>query len=168
MPGLDFSKFMLYKRDDGDIVFADKDNGIIIDALGYAKISEALCTIHKIKKKVEKAGNAFTKKVLIDDDEERHRIAKAKHKDYKPTLLPLISSAVNREGFKYDYSTIRDLMFGQFMDSIARLQMIVATDQLVAGIYAGNVDAKRLIRKSWIGHAKFSVFFFMWSSTNDL
>lgn len=146
-PGLDFSKFRLYVRPDGDKIFADKANNIIIDFYGYRQMMDCLCTIHKIKKKVEKAGNSYTKQILLEEDEERVKRAMNNPKEFKSTLTPLVSSMVNREGFKYDYQTVRDMRFGQFMDAATRLQLIVATDQLIQGIYAGTVDSSKIDKK---------------------
>ena len=150
-PGLDFSKFRLYKQDDGLLLFADKANGITIDKFSHMKMMECLCTIHKIKKKVEIAGNEHTRQVLLEDDKLRYEraLAKADMQEYKSTLVPLISALINREGFKYNYNTVGELRFGQFLDAAARVQMIVATDQLIQGVYAGNVDAKKLDKKKF-------------------
>lgn len=145
LPGLDFSKFKLYKDKNGDVKFSD--GAVTMDFYSHQRMAECLCTIHRIKKKVEKAGNATTKKVLIKEDEDRHKYAAKNTKEFKSTLTPLISSLVNREGFKYTYDTVMAMKFGQFMDAAARLQMIVATDQLIQGIYAGNVDMKQIDKK---------------------
>lgn len=147
LPGIDFTHFKLYKRDDGDIYYADKDAGIVLDFYSHKRILDCLCSIHRIKKKVEKAGNATTKQVLIEEDKERIERAKALKKEFKSSLVPLISSMVNREGFKYSYDSVKQLRFGQFMDACARLQLIVATDQLVQGIYAGTVDQTKIDKK---------------------
>lgn len=145
LPGLDFSKFKLYKDDSGDVKFSD--GSITMDLYSHKRMADCLCSIHRIKKKVEKAGNETTKRVLIKEDEDRRKFAAAHPKDFKSTLTPLISSMVNREGFKYTYDTVMSMKFGQFMDAAARLQMIVATDQLIQGIYAGNVDPKQIDKK---------------------
>ena len=144
IPGVDFSSFKLYVRPDGEKIFADKDRCIQLDMYSHKRMMECLCAIHKIKKKVEKAGNSYTKQVLIEEDKERvERLLKNK-KEFKSTLRPLISSMVNREGFKYTYDSVLSMKFGQFMDAATRLQLIVATDQLIQGIYAGNVDPKQI------------------------
>ena len=147
IPDIDFRKFELYRRENGDIVFADKEDAIILDLYSHKRLMDTLCQIHRIKKKVEKAGNELTKKILIEEDRDKRKLAASKHKEYKSTLIPLISSMVNREGFKYDYDSIQQLRFGQFMDAVSRLQLIVSTDQLIAGVYAGNVDTKKLDKK---------------------
>lgn len=147
IPGLDFSKFKLYKDSNGDIKFADQRRGIVMDFYSHKRLADCLCSIHRIKKKVEKAGNAITKQILIEEDEDRHKMAARNPKEFKSTLTPLISSMVNREGFKYTYDTVMAMKFGQFMDAAARLQMIIATDQLIQGIYAGNVDMKQIDKK---------------------
>lgn len=147
VPDVDFRRFELYKRPDGDIVFADKDNAIVLDLYSHKRLMDTLCQIHRIKKKIEKAGNELTKRILIEEDRDKRKFAAAQHKEYQSTLMPLISSMVNREGFKYDYQSIQSLRFGQFMDAVSRLQLIVSTDQLIAGVYAGNVDMKKLDKK---------------------
>lgn len=144
LPGLDFSRFKLYKRPDETIVYADKENGIIIDELGHHKILECLCTIHKIKKRPEKPGGALARKWLIEEDREKREIAAAKKNEFKSQLVPLISAMVNRPNFKYNYSTIANLLFGQFMDAVTRVQAIVSADQLLQGCYTGNVDTKKI------------------------
>lgn len=145
LPNLDFSKFKLYKRSDGVIQFADKENGVIIDELVYRKIMECLCTIHKIKKKPEKPGDALVREWLIEEDRDKRRNASLK--PFKSKLLPLISAMINRPNFKYNYETIGDLLYGQFMDSVTRVQMIISADQLIQGCYAGNIDTKKLDKK---------------------
>lgn len=147
LPGIDFSKFELYRREDGEILFSDKDAGITFDFRSHKMMADCLCKIHKIKKKVEKAGNAYTKQILIDEDKEKKERLAAKRTDSESSLVSLISSLVNRDGFKYDYQTVMDMRYGQFMDAAARLQLIVATDQLIQGIYAGNVDSSKIDKK---------------------
>lgn len=147
LPGIDFSKFELYKRSDGEVLFSDKDAGITFDFRSHKMMADCLCSIHKIKKKVEKAGNAITKEYLIDEDKEKKQRLAEKQTEFKSSLVPLVSSMVNRDGFKYDYQSVMNMRYGQFMDAAARLQMIVATDQLIQGIYAGNVDSSKIDKK---------------------
>ena len=147
IPGVDFTKFALYKRDDGDFVFADKVNCITVDVMVHKKILDYLCAAHKIKKKPEKAGSALTKQWLIEEDRDKRKMAAAKKdKSFKSDLMPLVSSMVNHEGFKYDYETVKGLPFGQFMDAAARVQLIVSVDKIISGIYAGTVDGKKIAK----------------------
>lgn len=150
LPNIDLRKFKLYKRPDGDIVYADKDNSIIIDKRAHMMILETLCTIHKIKKKPEKPGSKLARQWLIEEDREKRMLAarKKEKNGFESTLIPLISSAVNSEGFKYNYQTVLDLPYGQFMDAIARLQIIKSADALLGGCYSGNVDMKKLNKKN--------------------
>ena len=67
-PELDFSKFILLKTDDKQIIMYDKSNDIKIDFYVFAKMQDCLCKSHGIKKKVERAGNKYTKQILIDED----------------------------------------------------------------------------------------------------
>lgn len=147
IPGIDFSKFELYRRPDGEVLFSDKQAGATFDFRSHQMVADCLCKIHKIKKKVEKAGNAFTKQVLIDEDKEKKERMAANQTEFKSSLLPLISSLVNRDGFKYNYQTVMDLRYAQFMDAAARVQLIAATDQLIQGVYNGTIDQSKLDKK---------------------
>lgn len=150
LPNIDLRKFKLYKRPDGDIVFADRENAIIIDKRVHMMILETLCILHKIKKKPEKPGSNLARQWLIEEDQEKRMMAaKKKEKDgFTSTLVPLVSSAVNSAGFKYNYQSVQQLPYGQFMDSIARLQIIKSADALLDGCYSGNVDMKKLNKKN--------------------
>lgn len=60
---VDLSKLRPYKNNqNGQIVLADKDTGLIIDMLIYERIVNYLRKVHGLKKKVEHAGNKYTKK----------------------------------------------------------------------------------------------------------
>lgn len=63
---IDLSKLRPYKNNqNGQIVLADKDTGLIIDMLIYERIVNYLRKVHGLKKKVEHAGNKYTKKFLL-------------------------------------------------------------------------------------------------------
>lgn len=137
---LDFTKFGLYKRDDGDLLLVN-ENGVVIDLYIHKKIFDFLCKIHGIKKKPEFAGNKLTKKVMIDDD--RQRMKRSQGKTYTSQLLPLISAMVNSEGFKYNLETVRDMKLFAFMDSVRRVQTIRSTSHLTTAYYSGNLDVDK-------------------------
>lgn len=147
LPNVDFSKFELYVRPDGDKIFANKTSGQIIDIYVYQSIMKVLCTIHNIKKKPERPGDRLAREWLIEDDREKRKINAAKEKEYKSTLAPLVSAMVNQSGFKYNYQTVRELSIGQFMDAVSRIQIINTANQLIQGCYAGNIDMKKLDKK---------------------
>jgi len=142
--GLDFTQFKLYKREDG-LLFMKNNNDIIIDMYIHKKMSDFLCKVHHIKKKPEFAGNSRTKLVLVEDD--RTRRNKHQSKEFQSQLLPLISSMVNSEGFKYGISDIRDMKLYAFMDSVARIQTIKSVEHLTTAYYTGNIDTKKFDTK---------------------
>lgn len=141
-PGIDFSKFVMYKRNDGDIELYCEEQDIKIDFLVHKKMMDCLCKTHGIKKKVERAGNKYTKQVLIEED--RQNRARKADKEFESNLYGLVSALVNYSGFKYDYSTVWDLKMFQFMDAVQRCRLINTTDHLISGIYAGTVDPKKI------------------------
>lgn len=140
---IDLSKFKAYKRSDNDeIVMYDEVNDITIDTHIYLLMSEHIRKMHGFKKKIEKAGNEFTKKILIQEDRDNRLINK--NKEFKSILKPLISSMLNSEGFKYKLHELKQVGLCEFMDSVQRISVIKHTDSLLQGIYSGNIDQSKL------------------------
>ena len=138
---LDFSKLRPFKNNqNGDIVLADKDTGIVVDKMIYLRIMSYLRKLHNLKPKVEKAANKMTKKVLIDED--RQKILHAKEKPFKSYLLPLISSVKVKQGYTKDH--VRNMGLYEFFDDVARMQIINNADHLLSACYAGTIDMKKI------------------------
>lgn len=143
---LDFSKLRPFKSNqNGDIVLANKDTGLVIDKMIYLRIMSYLRKLHNIKPKVEKAANKMTKKVLIEED--RQKILNAKDKPFKSYLLPLISSIKVKQGYTKDY--VRNMGLYEFFDDIARAQIIDNADHLLNGAYSGMMDMKKVDKKQF-------------------
>ena len=143
---LDFSKLRPFKSNqNGDIVLANKETGLIIDKMIYLRIMSYLRKLHNIKPKVEKAANKMTKKVLIEED--RHKILNAKDKPFKSYLLPLISSIKVKQGYTKDY--VRNMGLYEFFDDIARAQIIDNANHLLNGAYSGMMDMSKVDKKQF-------------------
>ena len=127
----------------GEIVLKDPLTGAIIDELAYMTMSAYLCKLHNITKKVEKAGNKFTKQVLIDEDRQKKEY-NAKQ-PYKSFLMPLVSSIKVRQGYTREY--IKNMGLYEFFDDVNRAQILVNTDALLSGAYSGMMDTSK-IKKS--------------------
>jgi hypothetical protein len=139
--GLDFSKLRPFKNNqNGDIVLANKEAGIIVDKMIYLRMMSYLRKLHNITPKVEKAANKITKKVLIDEDRQKKMLAK--NKPFKSYLLPLISSVKVKQGYTKDY--VRNMGLYEFFDDVARMQLINNADHLLSGVYAGTIDMTKI------------------------
>lgn len=141
-PNVDFTKFVLLKNEYGEKLMYNREQDIKIDILVFKKMQECLCKSHGIKKKVEIAGNKYTKRVLIDEDRQNRELNK--DKEFKSNLFGFVSGLVNYSGFKYNYSSVWDLTMFQFMDAVNRSRTIDTTNHLLNGIYAGTVDSKKI------------------------
>ena len=140
-PNLDFSKFILVNAENGKLMY-DRENDIKIDFFVFAKMQDCLCKSHGIKKKVEKAGNKYTKQILIDEDRQNRELNK--DKEFKSNLFGMVSAMVNYSGFKYGYKDVWDLTMFQFMDAVQRTRLIDSTNHLLNGVYAGTIDGKKI------------------------
>ena len=138
---LDFSKLRPFRNNqNGDIVLADKETGIIVDKMIYLRIVSYLRKAFNITPKVEKAANKMTKKILIEED--RQKIKFNKDKPFKSFLLPLISAVKVRQGYTKDY--VLNMGYVEFMNDVARLQVIHNADHLLSACYAGTIDMKKI------------------------
>ena len=143
---LDLTKFKPYQRQDSEEVilangeFDDDGNPIIINQIIYDILTTYIRKMHNFKKQVDKAGNAITRKVLIDED--RKAAQRNKDKPYKSFLAPLISSLQGRQRYTKDY--ICSMGLYEFMNQIARTQIIVQADAALGGMYSGFVDTKKM------------------------
>ena len=143
---LDLTKFKPYQLKDADeVVLANGEvdgdgNPIIINQIIYDILVTYIRKMHGFKKQVDKAGNAITRKVLIDED--RKAAQRNKDKPYKSFLVPLVSSLQGRQGYTKDY--ICNMGLYEFMNQINRVQIIVQADAALGGMYSGFVDTKKM------------------------
>ena len=138
---LDFSKFRPFRNNqNGDIVLADMETGIIIDKMIYLRIVTYLRKAFNITPKIEKAANKMTKKILIEEDRKKQLFNK--DKPFKSYLLPLISSVKVKQGYTKDY--VLNMGYVEFMNDVARLQVIHNADHLLSACYAGTIDMKKI------------------------
>ena len=138
---LDFSKLKPYRNNqNGDIVLADKEAGIMIDKMIYLRIVSYLRKAFNITPKIEKAANKVTKRILIEED--RKKLEFNKDKPFKSYLFPLISSVKVKQGYTKEY--VLNMGYVEFMNDLARLQVIHNADHLLSACYAGTVDMKKI------------------------
>lgn len=143
---LDLTKFKPYSMGETDeVVLAngqvDEDgNPIIINSVIYEILVTYIRKMHGFKKQVDKAGNAITRKILINED--RKAAERNKNKPYKSFLRPIISSVKCRMG--YDIGRIKSMGIYELMDDLNRLNIIVQADAALGGMYSGFVDTKKM------------------------
>ena len=143
---LDLTKFKPYQlKDTEDIILAngevdEKGDPVVINQIIYEILVTYIRKMHGFKKQVDKAGNAITRKILIDED--RKAAQRNKDKPYKSFLVPLVSSLQGRQGYTKDY--ICNMGLYEFMNQINRVQIIVQADAALGGMYSGFVDTKKM------------------------
>lgn len=143
---LDLTKFKPYPIGETDEVILangecdENGNPIIINSIIYEILVTYIRKIHGFRKQVDKAGNAITRKILIDED--RKKAERDKDKPYKSFLVPLVSSLQGRQGYTKEY--ICNMGLYEFMNQINRVQIIVQADAALGGMYSGFVDTKKM------------------------
>lgn len=135
----------------GQIVLASADRTQIIDENIHRIIAEYLRKTHGFVKNEQKAGNASTKKILLEDAEEEYK--KRNRKPYTSMLQPLMSAMVGSDLTRESYDSLWNMKINVFMDLTARTQKVLNHRYIMQGIYSGNVDFKKLNKKEleWNG-----------------
>lgn len=151
---LDLSNMKIVPSDIGEPMLYDEKTNIRIDRSIHNRIFKYLVEVHGIEKDHKRAGNAHTKKVLIELDREEKALAQ--NKKYTSSLGNLISSMVNVDGFKYNYQTIQDLTLCQLMDAVHRVQIIKSSLALLQGSYSGMIDTSKINKEhfNWLRDIK--------------
>lgn len=125
-----------------EIVLADIENDVVIDEYVYLKMVLYLRKMHRLTPKVERAGTKKAKDLMILLD--RQDRAKAQTSAYSSKLFPLISSLLNTPGFKYKKSELAEVHYFEFLDCVQRISAIKSADALLQGVYAGQLDGKKI------------------------
>ena len=152
---LDLSKFqVMQKKEDGTVLLfqAIGNRPVIIDAFTYEVIADSLRSVHMIQKDNRLPANDSTKMILIEDA--REELRQNADREYHSQLKNLISSMINREGFKYNHSQVWDMKINAFMDSVKRISKIRNADLLLQSGYSGfGVNLKDISNKQldWFG-----------------
>lgn len=131
---LDFTKFEVFQNKKNGLITM-RQGDIVIDEYVYNVIVDYLRSIHNIEKDETLPANNSTKMILIEDDRDEYLINKGK--EYHSQLKKLISTMVNIEGFKYNYSQIWEMKINHFMDSVKRVPHIKNADLLLQSGYSG-------------------------------
>lgn len=142
---LDFStlKPFSHPQIEDEVILANRETGVLIDKMIYLRIVSYLRKAFDITPKIEKAANKMTKQILIEED--RKKIELNKDKPFKSFLLPLISSVKVKQGYTKEY--VLNMGYVEFMNDVARLQIINNADHLLHSAYSGCLDLKKIDKK---------------------
>lgn len=143
---LDFSKMRPFRNKQNDeIVLADKESGIVIDKLIYARMMSFLRKLHNITPKPEKAKGKRAKQAMIDEDRRNREFNK--DKPFRSYLLPLISSIKVKQGYTKDY--VRNMGLFEFFDDLSRIQAVDTAAHLLNGAYCGMADLSKVSKEQF-------------------
>lgn len=149
---IDLSSYILCKnKETSEVVLYSEIEDRFIREVDYQLMTIFLRKIFGLKKRTDRYGNEASRRVAIE--EERRIMERNIAEPYKSSLVPLISSMINCENFKYDHKSVWDLPIYTFMDSVQRIQKIKNYELIMTGAYSGNVDLKKIPQSSlnWMG-----------------
>lgn len=127
--------------------YEDDIYDIIIDEDTYLKIVTHLRNIHGMARNNAVAGNNAAREAFLFDAREDYLYNT--DKPYKSSLLPLVSTMVNIEGFKRNDNEVWDMNLYAFMDSVKRIGKIRNATLLLQSGYSGfGIDLKKLKNKN--------------------
>lgn len=146
---LDLSQLKVEISDDGDAYLSNEDESVIIDRVIYELIVKQIREINGLKRNYKIAGNKRARKFYMEEERKMLEQKAQQRSDDESTsnLEPLISSLINNSNFKYDYESVWQLPIYTFMDAAKRITKLINYQNLMTGIYTGNVDSKKIPKK---------------------
>lgn len=135
-----------------EVVLASADRSVVIDRNIHRLMTDYLRKMHGFSKNERRAGNAATKRIMLEDAEEEYM--RNKRKKYTSMLQPLMSSIVGSDLTNETYESLWRMRVNVFMDLIARTQKVLNHHYLMQGIYSGNVDFKKINKKDLMWNGK--------------
>lgn len=138
-------KLISYAGDDGEKTFGlfNKRTKDLIAEDEYMEIAEYIRTFMNMHPKVEKAKGKTVRAWMIQEDQMK-LAAEDPNKQYKSSLLPVISAMINHPGFKYRLDELRQVKIYQFYDAVKRVQIYEQTRALLSGSYSGFCDTSKI------------------------
>ena len=130
----------------GEIVLRNESINFNLDESVYEIIVGHIRKLHNFERNYKRAGNRRAMEFYMKDERRdfERRMKETSGKEEESNLEPLISTLVNLPGFKYDYETVWDLKLYQFMDAVRRNSRNCNYNNLMTGIYTGNIDMKSI------------------------
>lgn len=128
-----------------------RSDAATIDRAVHARIAEILRKIHGFEKEDKRPANAEAFSFYLE--RERVKQARAAKRPPKSRLESLIAALVNHDLFPYTYETARGISMYQLTASLRQIQRKENYNHVMAGVYAGTVDAKKMNFEqiNWIG-----------------
>lgn len=152
---VDLSKYELqFNSQDGTERLYNRETKSVIDRAIYIQMTNYIRKIHDMRKNMDHGENEETRQYLLD--RERRKQARNRRKKFKSILFPLVSALVNCEYYHGSLEDVWNMKVFAFYDSIKRVQKIQGARALLAGIYAGTIDQKKIDTDelNWMGDYK--------------
>ena len=150
MPEINFQCFIpCIEKDLGEMVLFDPLHNIKITEQEFIELQVYWRTTLNLSPNDIRNGNEHTRKwrLQYELDKLRRKEKMGVKDEFHSVLRNYISALTNCPGFKYSWHTVWNLPINVFIDSLRRLQMIRQSDNLLNGIYSGNVSYKDLHHK---------------------
>lgn len=142
---LNLSAMDLYADENNRIFLSQASDGgsIVISEEVYLKLVAVLRKIHGLKRDNRVAGTKSCRTAFIEDAKMEYEAHK--NEASKSTLMHMISTMTNMEGFKRDDTTVWDMNIYAFMDSVRRIAKIRNSTLLMQSGYSGfGVDLSKI------------------------
>lgn len=152
---LDLTQYYAAQREDsGEYAVINPDNGDIIDAAVYNRITQFIRKMLFIPRTDKKPGNDEARKYMIE--KARKKMKRMSRKPRKSQIEDSIIALVNTSEFPYTYDTVRDLSIYQFNASLRQIAHKIKYDKIMTGYYAGTIKYEDIDQsdRSWILESK--------------
>lgn len=132
-------------------IIYDREHDIIIDELGYMRLSTIFCTMNFIEKEHRKPADRTAREYIIE--RQKVKDERRKNKIYGSRFDKQIIALVNNCNFQYNFETVEDMTIYNFMVSLKQIIKKYQVDNLNIGTYMGTVKIKNAGNKlNWLDY----------------
>lgn len=139
-----------------DVLYSPRSD-IKIDELVYCNMARFMRQVNCIKYERKKPKSDHAAKYLLERQRSHLKNLKRmkKRKEFERSELEkLIVVLVNNENFKYDYESVKNLSIYNFYQSFYQIQHQTDFNNVMHGVYAGTIDAKKIQDKTCLSLIK--------------
>lgn len=149
---LNLQDFEYARDEEGGIVLVNPKLDIVIDHRTQMMIASALRKIHGTKKDIRKPANKEAKDYMLEVA--KRKAKRRRNRVEKSNLETIIVALVNKEQFKYNFQTVKELTIYQLNESAKQIIKWTDYSNRMFGVYTGNVKIKDMSKDdlNWLIH----------------
>ena len=146
--GLDYRKLKAGADSSGQLIFVDETGKEIFNEIVYLNVANIIATMIGAERTPKKKfGNAFAKKMRIQQDYRKKEKARKEKDDSDNVLGSIILRLCNNCNFPYNFETVNDVTIYNLFQSVKQIDKDISVDEIMDSRLVG-ADLNKLPPKA--------------------